>query len=206
MNYLRALPKEKLQKVILILLVSVIATVAIGVFYANAQYNLLSERRQKIAELKRKILDVQGRAKTERQGAKSLEEVQAFIEAQSASLVADDPLSWSVRQIRLLEEQYPGVRVITIRPSGRAPHRLKNQYEAYHLQLEFDGAYDELGTFVKALENKFPTGEIRQLELLAADEAGTTRRLNLSLSLLMLPPAKETKPDAQPQPKAGPAA
>ena len=204
MSYLRSLSKEKLQKVILILLVSLIVSMFIVVFYAKAQYTLLTEREQQIAGLKKKILDLQGQAKTERQEVKSLEEVQAFVEAQSASMVAGDPLSWCVRELTLFAEQHPTVRIVSLRPSGRAPHRVKTQYEVFNLQLELDGTYDDLGTFVQALENKFVTGEIRQLEFLAADPATTTRRLNLNLALLMQPPAKETKPDAKPKPKAGP--
>ena len=205
MNYLRSLPKEKLQKVILILLASLIASAAIGMLYVNGQYTVLTEREQKIAELKKKILEQQGQAKTERQEVKAIEEIQAFVQAQRASMVAGDPFSWCVREVTLLAEQHP-IRVLSLRPGGRSPHRVKAQYEVFALQLELEGSYDDLGTFVKALENKFAASEIRQLEFQGGDATKTLRRMSLSLALLMQPPTKEEKPDTKPKGKAGPAA
>jgi hypothetical protein len=61
-----------------------------------------------------------------------------------------------------------------------------------------DGTYDEIGQFVGAIENKFPASEIRQMDLAALNPADPMRRLNMDISIPILPENNPAKAPARP--------
>jgi hypothetical protein len=56
--------------------------------------------------------------------------------------------------------------------------------------LEVEGTYDRIGQFISGLENEFPTGEFRRLELSASEPTVEQRRALLQLAFLIYPEAK----------------
>ena len=58
--------------------------------------------------------------------------------------------------------------------------------QCYTTRLEFSGDYDQIGTFIQALENRFPQAEIRSLTIGATD-APSVHRVALELVLLVRP-------------------
>ena len=164
MNFLRAIPKEKLQKVILVLILTPIGVAAVGNFYTARQFSTWSANRQRIRDLKRQIEEAERNAKQAIQNQQMRAQVASFVEAQQETMISGDPFTWVVRQISLLAEQHP-VRVLAMRPGSKAQHELKSSYGVFTAQIEIEAGYDQLGVFLQDFENKFPTAEIRSLAI-----------------------------------------
>ena len=59
-------------------------------------------------------------------------------------------------------------------------------------RIELEASHDQAGLFIRDLENKFPTGEVRSLAILGLATANEQRRVEMDLALLVRPetPAK----------------
>ena len=185
MNFLRAIPKEKLQKVILVLILTPIGVAVVGNFYTARQFSTWSASSQRIRDLKRQVEEAERNAKQAIQNQQARAQVVSFVEAQQETMISGDPFTWVVRQISLLAEQHP-VRVLAMRPGSKAQHELKSSYGVFTAQIEIEAGYDQLGVFLQDFENKFPTAEIRSLGISPTDGSGPCRAV-LELAFLVRP-------------------
>lgn len=186
MKFPSSIPKEKRQLVLLIAVVSLIGVVVVSTFVIGKQLSSLRESTQRIADLKVQIQEQENKTRQAAQDKASREQKQAFVDAQLAAMVAGDPFSWVVREVSLLAEKQP-VRVLSFRPGTKAQLAKKTKYEVFTTRMEIEGGYDQLGEFVAALENKFPTGEIRSLDITVADPARGKLRATAELALVIRP-------------------
>ena len=205
MKALTQIPKEKLQKVILVLIGTLVAIAAVYIFYVGKELDQKEKSLNKIAKLEKDIQAVQTKAKEDLLLEKNRTQIMAFVETQKGAMVTgEDPYSWCNRQITLFSEKFPNVRILGVRPGARSKHLRKERYDVFEVQMEVEGAYDQLGRFLCGFENQFSTAEIRKLEVQAAGATGTDRRLGFTVAFLMLPasssgkasPAKRNKSEA----------
>jgi Tfp pilus assembly protein PilO len=199
-NYLRSLPKDKLQKVILVAIVTVIALAVIGNFHVWAQVSSMSSSKAQIAKLKQEIDDAEREAKQEAQNHHLHEQVAAFVEDQTTMMVSGDPFSWVVRHITLFAENHP-VHVLSMRPGAKVQSMQKSRFDVYTAHIEVEGGYDQIGQFVRDFENTFPTSQIRSVELVPGGTTQADRRASMELAFLVQPDSVPGKADAKP--KAG---
>ena len=184
MNFLKSMPKEKLQKVALVAILSLISVGAVGNFYIRSHLTKLSAERDRVAKLRTQLDLAQSSVKTEAKNNEVRDQLHAFILAQREKTISGDPFSWIVREISLLAEKHP-IRVVSLRPGTKLPNTIKSKYDMFATRLELEGTYDQLGAFIRELENNFATGQIRALEVTASDPTHAQCRAALELGLLV---------------------
>ncbi len=186
MNFLRTLPKEKLKKIVLVVVMSLIAMVMVGHFYLGGQIEVWSESKRQIAQLNQQVQDADRASQQEDENKQVREAAASFVGTQEVTMVTGDPFSWVVRQISLLAEQHP-VHVVSINPGGKIQHDIRSRYSLYTTRIDVVGTYDQLGAFIEDFENKFPTGQIRSLGLVPSGVNGSSRRATMELAFLIRP-------------------
>ena len=197
MNFFRTLPKDKLQKVILVGIVTLIALAAVGNFYIAPQISSMSKSKDKIAKLKHDIDGAEQEANQEAQNQQIHKQVTAFVQSQSTTMVSGDPFGWVVRQITLFAENHP-VRVLAMRPGAIASSQIRSGYSIYTARVELEGGYDQVGEFVRDFENGYPTSQIRSLELTASGTRPADRRAVLELAFLVQPESDSERSESKP--------
>jgi len=185
-KFLKSMPKDKLQKLVLTVIVSLIAIGAVVNFYVLKQIDQLSGKKEEVNNLNKKITEVQDEMKAEVGNTELREQIREFLRTQERRMVQGDAFSWIVREMALLAEEHP-VRVASLNPIGKSTYEPKPQYELYGVRLEVTGTYDQLGRFVSDLENSFPSGTIRALGMTVADVSKGECRINIDMTLLMRP-------------------
>ena len=188
--------KEKLQQLVLTGLVTLAAFAATGYFYLGKQWSALCASHQQIAKLTKQLADAEKLATQENQSQEFRAQVQAFVDAQKETMIHGDPLMWVVREITLLSEKHP-VQMQTPRGGTKGQHPRQSRLQTYTTRLELAGGYDQIGRFIRDLENRFATAEINSLDLTGNAGSGTIR-CNLELTLLLdtlsaASPAGETR-------------
>lgn len=178
--------KDKLQKIILVAIVTTAAIAAVYIFYIGRALGEKQKSRDNAAKLENDIQAAQTKAKDDRLLEAQRSEITAFVETQKSAMVTGDPYSWCVRQISLFGEKYP-VRILGVRPGVKSKHFRKEQYDVFEVQMEVEGTYDQLGRFLCGFENQFATAEIRKLEIQSVGATGADRRLGFTVAFLMLP-------------------
>ncbi|MCG3146582.1 MAG: hypothetical protein PCFJNLEI_00013 [Verrucomicrobiae bacterium] len=186
MKFLKSLPKDKLQKLILIVIVSLTAVGAVVNFYVLKNLEDMGLKKAEITKLKDQIASAEALAKEEANNTVLRERIVEFLKVQEERMVAGDPYSWIVREISLLAEKHP-VTIGSLSPGIKSPYTPKPKYELYTTRLDITGKYDDLGRFVTVLENLFPTGQLRNLSMNVADAARGDCRINVDLVLLIHP-------------------
>ena len=88
--------------------------------------------------------------------------VKACVETQRAAMITGDPFAWVVRELSLLAEQEP-VHVGGLHPAGKI--EIKSGGPSYSTRIDFSGTYDQIGAYVRDLENRFPTSEVQTLSV-----------------------------------------
>lgn len=172
LSYFRKLPKEKLQKVVLICVLTLIAVVGVVEFYVLGNWSALRDAEANITKLNDQIRQSERKARDAKQDVAYRAEVKSFAETQRSAMVSGDPFAWVVREISLLAEQHP-VRVTALHPGGRAESSGKSPSQTYTTRIDFSGTYDQIGEFIRDLENRFPTAEIQSLSVSGnADDKG----------------------------------
>lgn len=200
MNFLKSLPKDKLQKVVVVGILTLIGVLIIVQFHIRSQLTTLADANKKIADLQAKIDDAENKARSITKNRALFERMRSFSAQQKATMVSGDPFSWIVREISLLSEQRP-VKVLALRPGVVAQHTKNSRYKTYSFKIDLSGSYDGIGEYVRDLENKFPTGVVRSLEI---NNGGPNSddRASLDVALLVQPEEeKPVAPPAKPEPK-----
>jgi hypothetical protein len=195
MKLIRSMPKEKLQKIAFVVIVTLIALGAMGNFWIGHEWSVWSSSCDEIAKLGTEIDQLQTLARQEESNTDLRDNIKAFVENQQQRMISGDPFSWVVREISLLAEKHP-VRVTGMRPGDTAPNLQRARYEMFTAHLEVDGTYDHLGTFIKDFENSFPTSQIRSLEMTATDPTRAICRVAFECALPVLP-SNVVKPAAK---------
>lgn len=201
MKFLREIPKEKMQKLVLVVIVTVIGVSAMMVFWIGEEQTSLANSKAKIAKLEPQIEDAERKERAELQNEPLRRQIVAFVETQRQSMVTGDLFSWAVREVSLFAERY-SVQMASVRPGMRMPHPINGSYEVYTVQVEVRGEYDALGKFLCDLENNFPTAQVRSLDLAVADATIPVRNAMLELAFLIWP--KEATAWISPKPEAEP--
>ena len=111
LKYWKSLPKDKLQRVVLVAVGTLIGVVVAGYFHVGSQLISIKDSRRKIVELKRQIEDTEVAEHQAVKNERSRQELLTFCEGQRALMVSGDPFSWIVRELTLVAEQHP-VRVV----------------------------------------------------------------------------------------------
>lgn len=186
MKFLKSVPKDRLQKMVLTVIVTLIALGAMGNFWIGTQWSRWSSDRGRIAKLKADIEQFQAAAAQEASNTELRDQIKAFIDAQQQRMASGDPFSWVVREISLLAEKHP-VRVISMRPGERRSGPPKARYDLFPTRLEVEGAYDQVGLFLRDFENTFATTQIRALEMSAPDATRPVCRVGIDCAFPVLP-------------------
>jgi len=183
-NFLKNQPKERIQKIVLVGIVTLVTIGATYQFYIVRQRDVLREANAKLQKLEEQTDDVQRQAKRAAINEGMRQQITAFVEQQLEAMIDGDPFAWVVRSVTLLGQGQP-IKVVSWRPGQRSRHSRFSEYETFTTRLEIEGRYDQIGLFIQQLENRFPTGEIRFLDITAGKEA--THRAGLDLVLLIRP-------------------
>ena len=185
MSVTHFLNSDRGKQLMLLVVGALILNGAVVWFYDFAQWESYQANQAKIEGLKTDILSAQRLAFMVAQTAGVRAKMQQFIDTHEATMVGGDQFAWVIREISQLAESQPVANVIT-QPGAVAPHSRKPMRQCYVTHLEFTGDYDQIGTFIQTLENHFPEGEIRSLNIGATD-APTIHRVTLDLALLIRP-------------------
>jgi len=196
MKLLKSIPKQKLQKIVFVILVTLIALGVMGNFWIAKEWSEWSSHRDEIAKLGTQIDQVQTSLQQEASNTDLRDHIKTFVDAQQQRMVSGDPFSWVVREVSLLAERHP-IHVIGMRPGEITSNTQKSRYNMFTTRLEVEGTYDQVGVFIKEFENNFSTSQIRSLEMSAPDPSRSVCRVSIDCALLMLP-ADSTKPAVKP--------
>ncbi len=194
--FLKKMPKDKLQKVVFVCIVTLAAVVGAVEFYVLKNWAALTEADASIAKLTDQIREGEKQARGAQQDVAHRAEVKAFVEAQHAAMISGDPFAWVVREVSLLAEQHP-VRITALHPGIKSEAAGESKGRTYTSGIEVSGTYDQLGAFVRDLENKFSTAEIRSFLMGGnADDKGQ-HGATLTITLRVLPPEPSKKTEAK---------
>jgi Tfp pilus assembly protein PilO len=193
LGFLRRLPKEKLQKLVLICMFTLIAVGGVIQFYVLKNWSALAEAEASITKLKDQIRQVEHKERDAKQDVAYRAELKSFVETQRAVMISGDPFAWVVREISLLAEQHP-VRVTALHPGDKVESSGKSKRQMYATRIDISGTYGQIGVFVRDLENKFPTGEIHSLSIsgTADDKGQHAATLGIALPLQPAEPSRKT--------------
>ena len=193
--FLKDIPKEKLQKVVFVCIVTLAAVVGVVELYVLKNWSALTEVKANIAKLNDQILEAERRDRGSQLDVVHRTEVKSFVEAQRAAMVTGDPFAWVVREITLLAKQDP-VQINGLHPGNKVEATGgESKSRTYTVSIDFTGSYDQIGEFVRDLENRFPTAEVRSLFVGGnADDRGE-HGASLTVSLRAQPaePAKKAE-------------
>lgn len=202
MKFLRNMPKEKLQQLVLVAIFTLIGVSAMMVFWISGVNTELTSNSEKIKGLQPQIEDIERKMKAEALNEPLRRQLASFVETQRTSMATGDLFAWAAREITLFAERHP-VRMVSVRPGMRSYHLIQGNYEVYTVQIELQGQYDDLGRFFSDFENSFPTAQIRSLDLSTADNSSLTRNAQIEVALLIWPSTATAwltpKPAAEPK-------
>ena len=202
LDFLRRMPKGKLQKVVFVCIVTLGAVVGVLQSYVLKNWSALSDTKNQIAKLNDQIQQANHKARQAVQDETQRRQLKAFVEEQKSAMVTGDPFAWVVREISLLAERHP-VHVLGMRPGGKEQQGSKSGYDVYTANIDIEAAYDELGSFLQEFENRFPTAEIRFLDISGGDSDHPGRHALLRLVFLVQSEAEpRNAPDKPKQEKA----
>jgi len=197
MEFLKKLPREKLQKVVFVCIVTLAAVVGAVELYVLKNSSALTDVKANITKLNDQILEAERRARGAQLDVAYRTEVKSFVEAQRSAMVSGDPFAWVVREISLLAQQHP-VRINGLHPGIKVEIAGgESKSRTYTVGIDFSGSYDQIGEFVRDLENKFPTAEVRSLSVGGnADDRGQ-HGASLTVTLRVQPPEPTKKAEAK---------
>jgi len=194
LGFLKKLPKQKLQKIVLVCIVSLAAVVGVFEFYVLKNWSALTEAKASIDKLNDQIQQAQRKARDAKQDVAYRAQLKSFVETQQATMISGDSFAWVVREISLFAEQHP-VQLGPLHPGSKGESGGNSKTPTYTIHLEFSGSYDQIGEFVRDLENRFPTAEIQSLFVSgrADDKSDHSASLDIALRVLLPVPSKKVE-------------
>ncbi len=200
MKFLRNMPKEKIQQLVLVAIFTLIGVSAMMVFWISGLKSELTNSSGKIKGLEPQIEDIERKMKADALNEPLRRQLVSFVETQRASMATGDLFAWAVREMTLFAERHP-VRMTSVRPGMSTTHPIFSNHEVYTFHLELQGAYDAIGRFIREFENTFPTAQIRSMELSTTDSSAPTRIAHIEVAFLIWPSTATTlltpKPTAE---------
>lgn len=193
-GYWRKLPKDKLQKIVLICIVTLVTLVGTVQFYALKNWSALTDTKAQIAKLDDQIRESERKTRQAEQDVAHRAEVKSFVETERAAMITGDPFAWVVREISLLAEQEP-VHMVGLHPAGKID--MKSGSPSYSTRIEFSGTYDQIGAYVRDLENRFPTSEIQSLAVTGGPDDKGRHEAALEITLRVQPTHASEKQEAK---------
>jgi hypothetical protein len=193
-GYLRKLPKDKLQKIVLICIVTLVALVGTVQFYVLKNWSALTESKDQITKLGDQIREGERKSRQATQDLAHRAEVRTFVETQRATMITGDPFAWVVRELSLLAEQEP-VHMGGLHPAGKI--EIKSGSPLYSTRIEFSGTYDQIGAYVRDLENRFPTSEIQSLAVAGSHDDKGRHEAALEIAFRVQPTHASEKLEAK---------
>lgn len=194
--FLKKVPKEKLQQVVFVCIVTLAAVVGVVEFYVLKNWTALTETEASITKVGDQIHQGERQARGAHQDVAHRAEVKAFVEAQQAVMISGDPFAWVVREFTLLAEQH-SVRITTLHPGIKSEASGESKGRIYISGIDVLGTYDQIGAFVRDLENRFSTAEIRSFSLAGNAEDNGQHGASLTITLRVLPPERSKKTEAK---------
>jgi Tfp pilus assembly protein PilO len=185
-GFLKKLPKDKLQKLVLICIVLLIAVAGVIQFYVLKNWSALADTRARVAKLTDQIQQAERKARVAKEDVAYRADVKSFVETQRAAMISGDPFAWVVREISLLAQQHP-VRITGLYPGSKGEAIGPLESPTYIARMDFSGTYDQIGAFVRDLENRFPTGEIHSLSVSGSADDKGQHRVVLDITLRLQP-------------------
>ena len=186
LDFLRRLSKDKLQKIVLVCIATLCAVVGVVQFYALKNWTAFEDAKSRITKLNDQIQQAERETQQAAQDGTYRQQVTSFVETQQVGIIAGDPFAWVVREISLLAEEHP-VHVDGLRSGSKVESASKSKCSTYTSRIEFTGTYDQIGAFIRDLENKFPTSEIRTLAVSSSADDKGQHQAAADLTLRVLP-------------------
>jgi hypothetical protein len=183
---LRGLAKDKLQKLALAVILTVIGVLGVSNFYIRSNLAEYGKHRKQVADLTTELEAVAKSVKEEVNNTALRDQLKRFVEVQQQRMVTGDPFSWVVREVTLLAEKHP-VKVLSLSPGAKAPHSQKSKFETYSSRLDVEGGYDQVGQFLSDMENHFPTTLVKSIVLAPFEASTGTCRASVELLFLIAP-------------------
>jgi hypothetical protein len=193
-GYLQKLPKDKLQKIVLICIVTLVTLVGTAQFYVLKNWSTLTETKNQIAKLDDQIREGERKTRQASQDVAHRAQVKAFVETQRAAMISGDPFAWVVRELSLLAEQEP-VHMDGLHPADKV--EMKTGNPLYSTRIEFSGTYDQIGAYVRDLENRFPTSEIQSLSVAGSHDDKGHHEATLEIAFHVQPTHASEKLEAK---------
>jgi hypothetical protein len=182
-KFLQQIPKAKLQQMMLVGIFTIITLVAVWQFWISDEQTALEANQKAVEELAPKIEEAERTEKNEARNESLKHQLIAYIQGQRSSMVSGDFFAWAVREMTLLAERHP-VQVSNIRGAGKVSTASRSG-DGYLVQLEIRGNYDAIGGLVADLENRFPTAQVRMLEIGGGDAQTATRIATLEVVFMI---------------------
>ncbi|HTS19415.1 MAG TPA: hypothetical protein VMP11_17695 [Verrucomicrobiae bacterium] len=195
-SFIKKLPKEKLQQVVFICVVMLATIVGVVNFYVLKNWSALTEINANIDKINDDIVAAERRTRGAQSDVAHRAEVKSFVEAQKGTMVSGDPFAWVVREFTLLAQQHP-VQVSGLHPGAKIETAANSKNRTYTAGIDLSGTYDQIGTFVRDLENKFPTAEIRALSMSGSAEDQGQHNASLTIVLRVRPPEPVRKTEVK---------
>jgi Tfp pilus assembly protein PilO len=198
LGFLSKLPKQKLQKIVLVCIVSLATVVGVIEFYVLRNWSALTDARASIDKLNDQIQQAQRKARDAKQDVAYRAQVKSFVETQQAAMISGDPFAWVVREISLFAEQHP-VRMGALHPGSKIESGGNSKSSTYTMHLELSGSYDQIGEFVRDLENRFPVAEIQSLAVSGTADDKSDHSATLEIVLHIQPASSSKRAEAKKQ-------
>jgi Tfp pilus assembly protein PilO len=181
---IQQLPKEKKQQVLLTGVLCLVGVVVVANFFVLPQLSAMRDSTAKIEELRHKISTEETKARLEAGNAAARAGYEAFLEQQHKAMVSGDPFSWVVREMSLLAEGH-AVKVVSLRPGALMEHGRVEKFQTYGTRIELTGSYDDVGAFVSAVENRFPTADVRSVSFQAGAVGSKTLHASMEVMFIL---------------------
>jgi len=194
LGYLRKLPKDKLQKIVLVCIVMLVALAGVLQFYVLKNWHAFVDTKKQIAKLDDQIRQAERDAQQAAHDVAHRAEVKSFVGTQYAAMISGDPFAWVVRELSLLAEQEP-VHTAGLHPGGKS--ETKSGSSSYSMRIDFSGTYDQIGAYVRDLENRFPTSEIQSLSVVGSPGDKGSHDASLEIALRVQPARATEKLEAK---------
>jgi hypothetical protein len=185
------LPKEKQQKIILIGILTVMAVAVFWQLYISKKFQSISKDGKEIRQMRAEVAERTEKLKQFRIAQRKTSAIIESVRTQADLLVSGDPFAWLGREMGLMAEQNR-VRLLGIAPMGPLSLGIRagGAPEMHGIRLLIACSYDRAGEFIANLENKYPTLEVRAIEITtdATSPDGQDRALRLEVYVAVKPP------------------
>jgi Tfp pilus assembly protein PilO len=163
---MKNLPKEKRDRIILIVLGT--AAITAGLYYGviSPQRKALAESSVKKIEQENKLSSAERLIGNTSQIEKNLEQAAAQLKAIETTMASGDMYSWVIQTINAFKENYEvDIPQFSREVAGEVGMFPKFPYRAATFHLRGTGRYRDFGRFVADFENSFPYMRIQNIEL-----------------------------------------